>query len=140
MDWTQGTIIPIYKNKGNKRDPSNYRSITLLSCSDEVFTSILNNRNAKYLEENRLLSEMQAGFRKQYSTIDNIFTLHALLEICKSRKLKLYCCFVNYTKAYDNVWRVRLWQKLLKQGNQGKILNVIKNMYTDVKSRILANG
>ena len=105
---------------------SNCKPITLLSCLGKVFTSILNNRISKYLEENRLLSEMQAGFRKQYSTIDNIFTLHALLEICKSRKLKLYCCFVDYTKAFDNVWRVGLWQKLLKQCFQGKIFHVIK--------------
>ena len=106
-----------------------------------MFTSILNNRISKYLEENRLLSEMQAGFRKQYSTTDNISTLHALLEICKSRKLKLYCCFVDYTKAFDNVWRVGLWQKLLKQCIQGKIFNVIKknNMYAG-EIMYFANG
>lgn len=92
------------------------------------------------MEENKLLSEIQTGFRKHYSTIDNIFTLNALLEICKSRKLKLYCCFVDYTKAFDNVWRIGLWQKLLKYGIEGKILNVIKNMYADVKSCILVNG
>ena len=58
-DWTKGTIIPINKHKGNKRDTSNYRPITLLSCLGKVFTSILNNRISKYLEENRLFSEIQ---------------------------------------------------------------------------------
>lgn len=139
-DWTKGIIVPIYKNKGNKRDPSNYRPITLLSCLGKLFTCILNNRLSKYMEDNKLMSEIQSGFRKQYSTVDNIFILYALLEFCKSKKTKLYCCFVDFTKAFDNIWRIGLWGKLLKSGIEGKILNVIKNMYADVKSCILVNG
>ena len=32
------------------------------------------------------------------------------------------------------------WQKLLKEGIHGKILNVIKNMYAEIKSCVLLNG
>ena len=39
-DWVKGNIIPIYKSKGNKSEPANYRPITLLSCIGKVFTSI----------------------------------------------------------------------------------------------------
>ena len=85
-DWTRGIILPIYKNKGSKRDPTNYRPITLLSCLGKLLTSILNKRLYKYLDENNLLSETQSGFRKEYSTIDNIFALYALQEYCKSKK------------------------------------------------------
>jgi hypothetical protein len=41
--WTLGVIQPVYKNKGDSKDPSNYRPISLLSCFSKVFTSILNN-------------------------------------------------------------------------------------------------
>ena len=84
--------------------------------------------------------ENQSGFRKEYSTLDNIFSLYSLLEYYKSKKRKLYCCFIDFTKAFDNVWRIGLWQKLLKEGIHGKILNVIKNMYAEIKSCILLNG
>ena len=30
--WLLGTIKPLYKNKGNRNDPKNYRPITILRC------------------------------------------------------------------------------------------------------------
>jgi hypothetical protein len=39
-----GTILPIYKNKGDTCYPEKDRPSTLLSCVSKVFTSVLNNR------------------------------------------------------------------------------------------------
>ena len=125
-DWLSGIIISIYKGKGSNLDPGNYRPITLLSCLGKLFTNILNNRLCKYIDENNILLENQSGFRKEYSTLDNIFSLYSLLEYHKSKKRKMYCCFIDFTKAFDNVRRIGFWQKLLKEGIYGKILNVIK--------------
>ena len=61
--WSKGTILPIYKNKGDIKDPDNYRGITILSCFGNLFTAILNHRLNKYLESiTGLLIEEQAGF------------------------------------------------------------------------------
>ena len=38
--WLEGNIIPIYKRKGEKNKPENYRPITILSCMGKLFTSI----------------------------------------------------------------------------------------------------
>ena len=93
-----GSIKPIYKNKGNPLDPKNFRPITILRVfSEEVF----------------LLEENQFGFRKLYSTTDSIFTLFSFFEILKSKKKKLCCAYVDFEKAFDTVWRVALWYKLL---------------------------
>ena len=35
--WTTGLIKPIYKQTGNKEDPSNYRPVTLVSCIGKCF-------------------------------------------------------------------------------------------------------
>ena len=39
---SKGTILPIYKNKGDINDPDNYRGITILSCFGKLFTAVLN--------------------------------------------------------------------------------------------------
>ena len=126
--WLEGKIQPIYKNKGDSLDPNNYRPITLLSCLGKLFTATLNERLSNFLEENDLLRENQAGFRKHYSTVDHIFSLYSLIEILKNEKKKLFCCFVDFSKAFDSVWRFGLWRKLLNTSVNGKFLKVLQNM------------
>jgi hypothetical protein len=134
--WLEGFIIPIYKNKGEQTNPENYRPITILSCLGKLFTSILNSRLNLFLEENDLLNENQAGFRKGYSTTDHIFLLHTLISILKKSKKKLFCAFIDFAMAFDSVWRIGLWQKLLSTSVNGKFFRVIYNMYNNIKSCI----
>ena len=49
---------------------------------------------------------------------------------------KLFCAFVDFTKAFDYVVRDNLWFKLIKLGIRGNILDIIRSMYNSVKSRI----
>ena len=60
--WLVGIIKPIYKNKGNSKDPKNYRPITILSCLGKLFTSILNNRLTEFSDEFEIIKENQCGF------------------------------------------------------------------------------
>ena len=47
---------------------------------------------------------------------------------------------MDYTKAFDTIDRLNLWYKLYKIGIRGKILTVIKSMYSYVRSCIPVNG
>ena len=123
--WLCGEIIPIYKNKGDEMDPKNYRPITLICCLGKLFTSVLNERLNKYADAVELLLQNQAGFRKNYSTCDHIFSLHILSELFKGTKKKLYCAFIDFEKAFDFVWRIGLWNKLLRSNIDGKCFKII---------------
>ena len=101
--WLEGIIRPIYKHKGDPSQPENYRPITILSCFGKLFTAVLNLRLNEFLNTYDILNENQACFRAGYSTNDHIFALHALSEILKSKKLKLFCSFVDFSKAFDCV-------------------------------------
>ena len=49
----------LFKNKGDRSDPDNYRNITLLSCISKIFTSCLHQRIMYFLDSNSLLGEEQ---------------------------------------------------------------------------------
>ena len=139
-EWLSGMIVPIYKNKGDKKDPGNYRGITLLSCSAKFFTAVLNERLRHFTDICELLEKNQAGFRLNHSTMDHIFVLKSLTDMIRNRKRKLFCAFIDYEKAFDKVWHTGLWIKLLKSGIGGKIFNVINNMYKGITSCVSVNG
>lgn len=132
--WTTGIIIPVYKNKGCPTDPDNFRAITLISCLGKLFTSIVNTRLNFFANEVTLIHENQAGFRKGYSTIDNICVLHVLIELYFSFGKKLFCTFIDFRKAFDTVSRSDLWKKLQFSNIKGKCFKVIFNMYQGIKS------
>ena len=138
--WLEGIIKPIYKKKGDPLQPENYRPITILSCFGKLFTAVLNLRLNKFLNDHDILEENQVGFRAGYSTCDHIFSLHALIEILKAKKQKLFCSFIDVSKAFDSVWRVGLWTKLLKNNINGKFFRFVCNMYQGIKSYITPNG
>lgn len=137
--WSDGFIVPIYK-KGDKNEPANYRGITLLSTIGKLFTRILNNRLNDWAEEYHVYIEAQAGFRKNMGTTDNIFILNSLITHVLNQNEKLYCVFVDFTKAFDFVVRDILWYKLLKLGVRGRMLDIIKSIYSTVKSQVKHNN
>ena len=139
QDWTLGNIIPIYKKKGDTNDPGNYRGISLLSCFGKFFTTIINLRLNNFLNLNNILLENQIGFRKGYSTLNHVFSLKSLIDIFFSKKKKLYCAFIDFKKAFDTVWRSGLWIKLISFGITGKLFNVVRNIYDNVKSCVQLN-
>ena len=140
-EWSIGNIIPIYKQKGNKDDPANYRPITLLSCMGKLFTYIINNRLQFFFPENHdKITQCQAGFRKGFSTTDHLYALHTLINLCQSKSKKLFCWFIDLKRAFDTVWREVLFHKLKSFDINGKCYNLIKNMYLDIKSCVTVNG
>ena len=89
-EWLTGIVKPIFKNKGDPTQPENYRPITLLRCLGKLFTSILCKRLELYAKNLSLNSECQTGFRKGCSTLDNILSLHFLMNLVMSAKKKLF--------------------------------------------------
>ena len=72
----------------------------------------------------------QAGFRKDFRTTDNIFVMKSLIDKQKQMHGNLYCCFVDFKKAFDTVPRGLLWQVLEAVGICRPILDCIKSLYS----------
>ena len=138
--WLNSILQPVFKGKGSKHDPSNYRGITLQSCIAKAFAKVVNNRLGHYLESNNLLHEEQNGFRKGRSCQDHISSLYFIIENRMLKKQDTYACFVDFKKAFDSVPRDLLWKKLLQTGINSKIHNAIKALYTNTSCTIKVNN
>ena len=133
--WTKSIIIPLCK-KGNQNDPDNYRGISLCDTSSKLYSSIINNRLQEWIEQNNLTGECQAGFKKDYSTVDHMFTLMAMIQKRFALNRKLYVAFIDFEKAFDSISRKLLWPILLKNGIKGRLYKCVRSMYENVKARI----
>ncbi len=134
-NWSEAVIQPLHK-KGDPNIPDNYRGISLLNICGKLYSYIINKRLTQWIEENSIISESQAGFRKRYSTADHLFTLVALIQkqLCNHRKL--YVAFIDFRKAFDSVVRTKLWNILRKRGVKGKMYQAIVCMYKVVKGKV----
>ena len=134
--WNESLISLLHK-KGSFYDTNNYRGISITSCLSKCFTALMADRLLNCLETNNLLHFSQAAYRKKSRTTDHIFTFKSILNnYCLKKKQKLYCCFIDFKKAFDSVWRDAMLLKLLQLGIGGEFYYLIKNMYSITKSRI----
>ena len=95
--WCQSIFYPLHKG-GTRSNPQNYRGISLLSVWGKTFCEVLNNRLLKWAQSADVLYEEQAGYKKGYSTIDNIFVLQSLAQKYISEpKGRYYVLFVDFS-------------------------------------------
>ena len=139
QSWCSGVIHPIFKS-GSVNDPNNYRGITVTSVLAKLFTMVLEARMSTWAEGHDLRAEGQAGFRKDYRTTDNVFIMQALIANARKAKKKIYCCFVDFKKAFDCVPRQRLWEVLASLGIQGDILACLQSIYDQDEACVLTQA
>lgn len=134
--WILIIINPIYK-KGDVSDPANYRPISLIPVVTKIFTSILNNRLLNFLNSHHKLLEEQAGFRKNYSCLDQIFILNCLIDNkLKKKRGKIYSVFVDFKGAFDNVNHEILFSELKKNGVSPGFIRILRNIYNKAYAKV----
>jgi hypothetical protein len=87
----------------------NYKGITVGPILAKVFAMILEARLSNWAEERGLCARGQVGFRKDFRTTDNLYILRMLIEQSTHKRKKVYCCFMDFCKAFDIVPRNLLW-------------------------------
>ena len=137
--WSQSIITPIHK-KGSKLDPNNYRGISLIDSLCKIFVNILTIRLTTWCDNYNVIDESQAGFRKGYSTTDNIFCLMSLIQKYLSKKKgRFYCIYIDFAKAFDSIQHQKLWDAFSRNNINGRFLIIIKSMYAKLKSCVKVN-
>jgi hypothetical protein len=75
--WKESIIVPVHK-MGDKTDCNNYRGISLLSTLYKILSNILPSRLSPFID--KIIGDHQCGFRRNRSTIDQIFYFRQILE------------------------------------------------------------
>jgi hypothetical protein len=83
-DWKIAVICPVYKGRGKRGEPGNYRGISLLLVLCKIYSGILAGRLRDWLLNNKILSRFQAGFMKDKRATDNIFVIKTTVDRLKS--------------------------------------------------------
>ena len=132
-NWNKGNITLIHKS-GSHHNLDNYRGITLNSALGKLLSSILRDRMNVVVEREKLLGEVQNGFRQNRSTLDNTLILRHAIEKSRRGKKKCFLSFIDLRKAYDRIWREGLWKSLERLGFGGKLTAIIKALHSNVKN------
>jgi len=118
-EWSEGILCPVYK-KGDRKQCSNYRGISLLNIAYKIFVMLLYNRLSKIKEPE--IGNYQMGFRPNRSTIDNIFKVRQIYKKCHEYNIDLHNVFIHFSQAFDTVKRDVIHNSLSKHNVPDKLI------------------
>lgn len=135
-DWRTSVFIPLHK-KGDTNNCDNYRLLALISHTSKIFLYILRSRLEHYLLWQ--ISPEQAGFTRGRGTREQILNIRQIIEKSREFYTPTYLCFVDYSKAFDNIKWEKLWSILLSMGVPDHLVYLIQQLYDNNSARVRVN-
>ncbi|KAE9412410.1 hypothetical protein Angca_002983, partial [Angiostrongylus cantonensis] len=78
----------------------------------------------------------EAGFRKEFSTMDNIHTLTRLIEVSREYKRPLCLTFIDLEKAFDSIEIEAVMEALGNQGVPTQYIKILRELYNNFTTKI----
>ena len=94
----------------------------------------------KWENSNNILLDNQNGFRKNRSTVDHVMTITSIIETRKLNKKNTFAAFIDFRKAYDNINRNLLFEKMRHLGINGSMYKTLIAIYDNVRCSVRLNG
>ena len=82
------------------------------------------------------LPDVQAGFRKDRKTRDEITNIHWTIEKTREFQKNIYLCFIDYTKDFDYVDHNKLWKTLKEMGVPDHLTGLLRNLYASQEATV----
>ena len=119
---------------------ANYRPVALLSILSKIFERIIHHQINLHLEENRIISSRQHGFRKNRSAADLHLLLSSKWSKALDKGLQTLVLALDIAGAFDRVWHGGLIVKLKSVGITGNLLNILENYLEGRSLKVCING
>ena len=78
---------------------------------------------------NHELPDVQARFRKDRGTRDQIANMRWIIEKAREFQKNSYFCFTDYLKAFDCVDHNEIWKILKEKGTPNHLTCLLRNLY-----------
>ena len=131
--FQSGFMVPIVKdNQGNLADVNNYRGITISPIISKVFEHVLK----AIFFEHLTTSQHQYGFKKNSSTAHALHCLRETVNFYVNNGSRVYCSFLDASKAFDRLVHVGLFLKLIRRNIPLVFLEVIMFWYSNLRCRV----
>ena len=138
--WKVSSVVPVFKNVGERSTAKNYRPVSLLSVVSKVFEKLVNNRIVHNLEKCGLFSDFQYGFRSSRSTADLLTVVSDRIARAFIRSGTTRAVALDISKAFDRVWHAGLLHKLKSYGISGQIFGLISSFLSNRRLRVVLDG
>ena len=119
-------VIPIYK-KGNKKEISNYRPISILPVMSKILERLVCDRLTEHLDNLNVIIKEQHGFIQGKSTTSAILSFTDNIMKCFDEKNYTIGVFLDFTKAFETVNHDILLHKLEHIGIRNVSLSWFKS-------------
>ena len=77
---------------------------------------------------NHELPDVQAGFRKDRGTRDQVVNILWIIEKAREFQKSIYFCLIDYAKAFDCVDHNKLWKILKETGIPDHLICLLRNL------------
>ena len=111
-----------------------YRGISLVEHAGKILLKIIARRLSEDCERVGILPKEQSGFLPHRSITDIMFVIRRLQELARKKRIPLYVCFINVTKAYDSVDLTLLWIVLAQFGLPQKMISAICQFHDGMRA------
>ena len=124
-DWRHSNVTLLYKKKGSKSDPSNYRPVSLTKVVGKMLERIVKVDIMRFIEGNLLRSNSQHGFRRGRSVLTNMLEFLSRTTKWMDEGGSFDIIYLDFAKAFDKVCHKRLLLKLAEIGVGGPVIDWI---------------
>ena len=138
--WKVSSVVPVFKNVGERSAAKNYPPVSLLSVVSKVFEKLVNNRIVGHLEKCGLFSDFRYGFRSSRSTAYLHTVVSDRIATAFNRSGATRAVALDISKAFDRVWHARLLYKLRSYGISIQIFGLISSFLSNRRLRVVLDG